>query len=422
MFWEQKVQVAVETHIGLRRKNNEDSACFQLCQDEEQWRKRGHLFVVADGMGGHAVGELASRIAIETLPHAFFKTTEKDVRSTLQEAVTTANEAIYQRGSTNEDFLHMGTTCTSLTLCPRGAMIAHVGDSRAYRVRRDRIDQLTFDHSLEWELERRNQSLIGVVDMSKHRNIITRSLGPEENVEVDIEGPYPVIPGDTFVLCTDGLSNQVSDEEIGAIARELSPSRAAKLLIHLANVRGGPDNSTVIVARVGDLPANVQPVYVEEEIDDTSNLDWSWFIGFSIAALALVSGLWMLLFNHPTKGAITTVVAVLGFLALAIGAYRKQRELLASTADDSQLTKFLRPHRTAVCLDSKNLCELLSAIEIDLRRAAQEDGWSVNWKEHKNALEGAGRAVQEKRYSRGVRNFANAIGEIMDEHPIRSGN
>ncbi len=420
MFWEQNVQVAVESHIGLRRKNNEDSSCYQLCQGEDQWQRRGHLFVVADGMGGHAVGELASRIAVETLPHTFFKATEKDVRGTLQEAVTAANEAIYQRGSTNEDFLNMGTTCTSLTLCHRGAIVAHVGDSRAYRVRRDRIDQLTFDHSLEWELERRHQSLVGVVDMSKHRNIITRSLGPEQNVEVDVEGPYPVIPGDTFILCSDGLSNQVTDEEMGAIVRELPPAKAAKLLIHLANIRGGPDNSTVIVVRVGDLPANVQPTYVEEEIDDTNQLEWSWFIGFSLAALSLVAGVSMLLFGHPVKGSILTAVSVIGFTSMAIGVARRQQTLRGTQGDDSQ-TKLLRPHRTAVSLDSKSLFEKLSAIEAEVRRAANEDGWSVNWKEHQDAINAAGQAMKEKRFSRGVRNLSAAIGEIMDEHPIRNG-
>lgn len=417
MFWEQEVKVAVETHIGLRRKNNEDSSCYQLCQTEEEWRRRGHLLVVADGMGGHAVGELASRLAVETLPHTFFKATERDVRSTLLEAVTAANEAIYRRGSTNEDFLHMGTTCTALTLCQRGAIIGHVGDSRAYRIRRDRIDQLTFDHSLEWELERKNQSLIGVVDMSKHRNIITRSLGPEKNVDVDIEGPHPVIPGDTFVLCSDGLSNQVADEEIGAIVRELSPDKAAKLLIHLANIRGGPDNSTVIVARVGELPANIQPVATQPEADERLNLDWSWFIGFTLAALSFVAGIWMLMFHHPIKGSLMTATSLISFVVIGIAAYRKHQQLRKEFGQDSAETKFLRPHRTAVCLDSRGLYDRLARIEGELRRAAREDGWSVNWKRHQEAIDSADQSSREKRYSRGIRHLYNAICEMMDQHP-----
>ena len=418
MFWEQNVQFAVETHIGLRRKNNEDSACHQVCQNEEQWARRGHLFVVADGMGGHAVGELASRLAVETLPNTFFKATERDVRGALREAIVQANETIYRRGSTNEDFLHMGTTCTALALCQRGAIIAHVGDSRAYRVRRDRIDQLTFDHSLEWELERRNQSLIGVVDMSQHRNIITRSLGPEANVDVDLEGPHPIHPGDKFVLCSDGLSNQVLDEEIGACVAELPPDLAAKLFIKLANVRGGPDHSTVIVVQVGDLPANVRPPMIIDDGFDESRetLEWSTLIGFSAAAFSLVAGVAMLMTTHPIKGAVLTAISLGAFLALAIGGYRRQKRIQKANGDLSR-TQLLRPHRTAVCLDSRGFYDRLTKIVTDLQRAAREDGWLVNWKELQGAIASAEQCAREKRYSRGVRHLARAIAALMDEHP-----
>ena len=116
MYWEQSVQWDAATDIGLRRQNNEDSHCVHLCRDEAQWRRCGHLFVVADGMGGHAVGELASRIAIETVPHTFLKSAASDPRKLLQEAILAANHAIHERGTQNVDFLHMGTTCTVLAL------------------------------------------------------------------------------------------------------------------------------------------------------------------------------------------------------------------------------------------------------------------------------------------------------------------
>ena len=299
--------------------------------------------------------------------------------------------------------------------------MAHVGDSRAYRVRRDRIDQLTFDHSLEWELERRNQSLIGVVDMSKHRNIITRSLGPESEVEIDIEGPHPIIPGDTFVLCSDGLSNQVDDEEIGAVVREFPVERAAKILVHLANIRGGPDNSTVIVARVGELPANVQPVFVEDEPQEGLELEWSWFIGFSLAALACVLGVWMLMTGHQMKGSVITALSLISFVFMGVAAFRKQQSFRKRHSTDDGETKLLRPHRTAVALDSKGLHERLHKIESELRRAAREDGWAVNWNKHQESIDQAQKAYTEKRFSRGNRNLANAIGELMDQHPVPSG-
>lgn len=421
MFWEQSVQCATETDIGLRRKNNEDSACAYVCKSETEWRQSGHLFIVADGMGGHAVGELASRIAVETVPHTFLKSAGGDPRKTLHEAIAAANQAIHARGTQNADFHHMGTTCTALALCSRGAIVGHVGDSRAYRVRRDRIDQLTFDHSLEWELERQHGSLAGILDLSQHRNVITRSLGPEATIEIDVEGPYLVLPGDTFVLCSDGLSNQVSDQEIGGIVRELSPKQSARLLVHLANIRGGPDNSTVIVVRVGDLPANIVPNVPEDPQDDQAHLGWSWLVGFWIGALALVAGLAMLLLGHPAKGTVLTALAVGTLVTLTVGAFRRQRELVHQRQQrDVSKTNLWRPYRTAVGLPSKELFDLLAAIEIDVQRSAREDGWNVNWSEHQAALAAAQKAGQEKRYARGVRDLARAIEAIMDELPRAS--
>jgi PPM family protein phosphatase len=416
VFWEQSVQCATETDIGLRRKNNEDAACVHICKDELQWRQSGHLFVVADGMGGHAVGELASRIAVETVPHTFLKS-EGDPRSTLVKAILAANQAIHSRGTQNVDFHHMGTTCTALALSSRGAIVGHVGDSRAYRIRRDRIDQLTFDHSLEWELERQNGGkLEGILDLSQHKNIITRSLGPEETIEVDVEGPYLVLPGDTFVLCSDGLSNQVEDQEIGAIVRDLSPKQAARLLVHLANIRGGPDNSTVVVVRVGELPANVVPNVPEEPDSDHFHLGWSWLIGFWIAGMAVVAGVAMLALGHPIKGGLLTGLAAVVLALLTVGAIRQQRRMVRQNRDMSR-TNLWRPHRTAVSLSSQQLFERLTEIEIELQRSAQEDGWNVNWKEHASAVQAARQAHKEKRFARGVRDVSRAIDVIMAELP-----
>jgi len=194
MRWEQKLQHATLSDIGLRRQNNEDSAASHVCATSTEFDRRGHLFIVADGMGGHAVGELASQLAVEAVPHSWYKVAGNDARETLRLAITAANKLIFERGSQNRDFLRMGTTCTALALTPQGAVIGHVGDSRCYRIRRDRIDQLTFDHSLQWEMQRQNRKLAAHVDLSEHRNIITRSLGPEPAVEIDVEGPFLVLP------------------------------------------------------------------------------------------------------------------------------------------------------------------------------------------------------------------------------------
>src|SRR5262249_45104221 len=153
------------------------------------------------------------------------------------------------RGQQNKEFEGMGTTATALLLRPEGAWIAHVGDSRAYRVRGGMIEQLSFDHSLVWELARR-QNISPDALQGIPSNVIVRSLGPEPLVQVDLEGPHPVQAGDLFLLCSDGLSGPVSDREIGAVARALPPHEACRCLVDLANLNGGPDNITAVVVRV----------------------------------------------------------------------------------------------------------------------------------------------------------------------------
>jgi protein phosphatase len=145
----------------------------------------------------------------------------------------------------------MGTTCSALLLLPAGALVAHVGDSRVYRMRRDRIDQLSFDHSLVWELVRRNHLTSEQANLSVPKNVITRSLGPEVEIEVDVEGPLAVELGDVYLLCSDGLSGPVDDREIGAFGANFHPRDACRYLVNLANLRGGLDNITVLIVRIG---------------------------------------------------------------------------------------------------------------------------------------------------------------------------
>jgi protein phosphatase len=419
MRFEQQVQYASATDIGLRRRNNEDACIARLCSDEAEFRRRGHLFVVADGMGGHAVGELASRLAVETVPHTFYKHKEGDARAALLASITAANGAIHARGTQNRDFQRMGTTCTVLTLTPRGAVIGHVGDSRVYRIRRDQVHQLTFDHSLQWELRRHNKRLPDELKMLDNRNIITRSLGPEANVEIDLEGPHPILPADVYLVCSDGLSSQVSDEEIGAVVRELSPTQACRLLVHLANLRGGADNCTVVTVRIGDLPANVEvePSPPPEPEPQQSPFGWEWLVGFWLVAMALVGGLSLLLFGRVPEGAVVTCGGTIGLIGMGAAAWKRIRARRPN-AGDAQ-TVYSRPHRTAVAKSSQALVETLSGVERDLRRAAQEEEWNVEWEDHQQALASAAEAVQQKRFARAVRDFARAIDILMSDLPKR---
>lgn len=253
----EEIDCASQTDVGVRRSHNQDARVLMPAGDPEQWQQRGHVVLVADGMGGHAVGELASKLAVDNIPHVYSKHAAEGPLIALRRAFVEANLTIHNRGRQNREFHGMGTTATALVLRPEGAWIGHVGDSRAYRIRGGAIEQLSFDHSWLWELARHR----GVTPEELERqgvptNRITRSLGPEPLVQVDVEGPHPILPGDTFLLCSDGLSGEVTDREIGAVAGALPPAEACRFLVLLANLQGGRDNVTVAIARVrGELPA-----------------------------------------------------------------------------------------------------------------------------------------------------------------------
>jgi serine/threonine protein phosphatase PrpC len=246
------------TDVGIRRSHNQDAFTTILAKTREAWREQGHLFLVADGMGGHAVGEKASQQAAREIPLTYLKHAPEGVANALRLAFVETNAAINAVGQNNKEFQGLGTTATALVIRPEGAWIAHVGDSRAYRIRAGKIQQLTFDHSYLWEMARR-QNVDPEELQGLKSNVIIRSLGPDALVQVDIEGPHPLEVGDVFVLCSDGLSGPVSDSEIGAVTATLPPEEAARFLIQLANLRGGPDNITAVVARVGGQDGVAQP-------------------------------------------------------------------------------------------------------------------------------------------------------------------
>ena len=243
-----RLEYAALSDIGLRRSNNQDSLAVMPAASQSLWQQRGDLFVVADGMGAHAAGELASKLSTDTVPLVYHKLMDHTPAEAVLAAVEEANAQIHSRGQASIDFRGMGTTTTALVLLPYGALLAHVGDSRAYRLRGNRLEQLTFDHSLVWEMRAAGQ-LQGDVPDYVPKNVITRSLGPNPKVQVDLEGPLPVAAGDTFLMCSDGLSGPVKDQELGMILSSMPPAEAVRAMVDLANLRGGPDNITVIIAK-----------------------------------------------------------------------------------------------------------------------------------------------------------------------------
>jgi len=282
--------------VGRRRASNQDSRAVLPPASPQQYRTRGWLFLVADGMGAHAAGEMASGIAAERVPLVYEKSAQQSPPLALRRSIEQANAEINAKGESAAEFHGMGTTCTTLVLLPRGALVGHVGDSRAYRVRGGRIEQLSRDHSLVWELELAGGMSREQAAGAAPKNIITRSMGPHPDVVVDLEGPFPIEEGDTFVLCSDGLSGQVADDEIGLFAAELEPPEATAALVGLTLLRGAPDNVTVIAARAGaeevsTASAGDQPWQLTEEPAGPAGraaVPWQWL---GIAAVSLFAAL-----------------------------------------------------------------------------------------------------------------------------------
>jgi protein phosphatase len=242
------------TDIGRRRKHNEDA--FGL--DEALG-----VFVVADGLGGHAAGEVASNEAVEVIvnwirreydPLRRVATTPGDedalvdARRVVERAVMAATYHVFSIAEYDVDKAGMGTTTSVLAIAGRTAVTAQVGDSRIYLVRNGIATQLTDDHTLIAMQLRDGLITPEEAVTAPHRNVITRAVGSHEYVEVDT-GAYPVAPGDRFLVCTDGLHGYLSDDEIVSYLAD-APETAAKRLVELANQRGGRDNITAIVVNI----------------------------------------------------------------------------------------------------------------------------------------------------------------------------
>jgi protein phosphatase len=256
-----KLQYAGATHVGMKRDHNEDN--LMLLPEQ-------NLFVVADGMGGHSSGEVASQIAVDTL-RTFFQETEADDEITwpfkpdrdrthdqnrLASSVKLANRNIFETALEDMRYKGMGTTFVGVHFPGGGSgvLTAHVGDSRVYRIRDGQIEQLTEDHSLLNDYKKIQQLTPEEEAAFPHKNIIVRALGMKEHVAVDVREDPPK-PGDVFLLCSDGLNGEISDAEMlaGVTAHPDSLEDAVEALIQLACEHGGKDNVTcVLIKYVGD--------------------------------------------------------------------------------------------------------------------------------------------------------------------------
>ena len=240
-----KLGAASSTDVGLCRQANEDS--FAMVPEIG-------LYLVADGMGGHRAGQIASRLASEAAVRAIeaLRSAEVSPSEKLRHAVSCANREIHENAERNTDLRGMGTTLVAILVEKGRVALAHVGDSRAYRIRRGRIRLLTDDHSIVGELLRRRKISEDAAREHPHRHVLTKALGVAPSTQPDLAELTP-LPGDTFVLCSDGLTTHLQDSEILEVVeqgRELQ--KACDALVASANRRGGLDNITILMLRFDD--------------------------------------------------------------------------------------------------------------------------------------------------------------------------
>jgi len=215
-------------------------------------RAKGALFVVSDGMGGHARGDVASELAVRMVKDSYYQDRQDDIPTALREAIERANRAIVRENEAEKarggsDF-HMGATCVAAVLREQTLYSANVGDSRVYVLHEGQLRQITRDHSMVARMVARGEITPTEARAHEQRNILYRALGQPE-VEIDLY-TEPVAEGDTLILCTDGLSGVLGDDEVRAIVERYGPEESVERLIARANEEGGPDNVTAIVVRV----------------------------------------------------------------------------------------------------------------------------------------------------------------------------
>ena len=253
-----RIRYAARTDLGMRRTHNED--CYGILEEEA-------LVLVADGMGGHAAGEIASAIATEEVGHFYHTTHGKNgfawpfetapELTTLERRIVcgfkVANQRIFETAHSESGRRGMGTTLVAVALSDKHICVGHVGDSRAYRVRDGKITRLTRDHSLLEQFKEINPEMTREEEERfPHKNVITRALGLNDFVEVDVS-THDLRPGDVYMLCSDGLSGHVPDEEMLELASsDIDVVRAVAELVERANDAGGNDNITLVMLKCAD--------------------------------------------------------------------------------------------------------------------------------------------------------------------------
>ena len=290
------ISAASATDVGQIRGHNEDFLLNWEPSTREEAEEHGWLYIVADGVGGADAGEIASQFASEQVQAQYLASSEnRDWRGRLLDAMQTANTNLRQMVAERNDNSRMATTMVTLVLHDEVAILANVGDSRAYHWRNGRLEQITKDQTLVAKLV--EEGAITAQEAINHPrgNVILYSIGSEKHPKIDI---YDVnlLMGDIFVLCTDGLSKNVSDEEIRETIEQQEPQTAVHTLVELANRRGGEDNITVTVVRYGESPyLQSKPVVIQPTVESVESDDGRIALWFYTLFLAVVMTFLMVL-------------------------------------------------------------------------------------------------------------------------------
>jgi protein phosphatase len=247
-----RVSVGAKTDLGRVRENNEDKFEFFVPSTDAELAWRGMVFVVCDGMGGHEAGQIASELACKTFINVYRDHPSDDPAEASRSAAHAANRFVLDVARAVPSRKGMGTTLSAIAIIQDRAIVTQVGDSRVYRVREGEIQPLTTDHTWVEETVALGMMSREAAEAHQYRHVLTRAIGTEPEIKSDVT-IEDVRAGDTFVLCSDGVTNHVSDAELLELVQKHGPSEAAWAIIGKALVGGGSDNATVIVVHLDAL-------------------------------------------------------------------------------------------------------------------------------------------------------------------------
>jgi PPM family protein phosphatase len=262
-----ELEIGYRTDVGRRRDHNEDCLGIYEPDDVDLASRRGTLLVVADGMGGYAAGEVASRTAVEAVLNSYYEDLEAAIETSLTHALIEANRAVIEKANAEAANQGMGTTMAVAVVLDDELAVTNVGDSRVYLVRKGHLNQISQDHS--WVAQLLANGKITPEEARRHpmRNVVTRSLGGTPDIDVDVYPRVRLQRNDAVLLCSDGLWSMVPADQIQYIVESRSAQAAADALVAAANEAGGHDNITAIVCRVLQAPDD------DDELDMTEQLD-----------------------------------------------------------------------------------------------------------------------------------------------------